>query len=88
MSKETAVIVLGALIIAIRVVLGVPGSWQTALFVLTGVAVIALGFLLRGEAIGRSAQPRGAHQKHSYPFVDSTAPAAPSHESEGITSLN
>ena len=89
MSKEMAVIGLGIFVIVVRTMLGVPGSWQTALFVAAGVALLVIGFLLRGEAISRSALPRFERPGRSYPFVDNSAPtAAPNEYKEGITSLN
>lgn len=86
MSKEMLVIVLGVFVVLVRTVLGFPGSWQTALFILAGVAIAVTGFLLRGEAISRAQAPRPAHRRESYPFADA-APAAHDHQ-EGITSLN
>lgn len=88
MSKEMMVIVLGLSVIAIRTVLGVPGSWQTFLFIITGAALAVIGFLLRGEALGRT-HGSGAQysKKSSYSFVENGA--TPVHEhTEGITSLN
>ena len=100
MSKEMMVIALGASVIVIRTLLGVPGEWQTVLFVVSGIALVVVGFLLRGEAISRSGGPRPA-QNRSYSFVESlptgeadapTPPEAPTsiheHHKEGITSLN
>lgn len=82
------VIVLGAAVIVVRTVLGVPGEWQTALLILGGIALMVTGFLLRGEAISRNTTPRPA-QGRSYSFVESTPPSARTDEQkEGITSLN
>ena len=88
MSKEMAIIALGLWIIVVRTLLGLPGSWQTALLVLSGAAIVVIGFLLRGEAIGREMRSRSRLEERSgtYPFVDN---ATPTHEhKEGITSLN
>lgn len=89
------VIALGLWIIVIRTLLGVPGSWQTFLFIVTGVALAVIGFLLRGEALSRAAaRPAERTQRAAaYSFVDSTPEsspvAAPAHDhKEGITSLN
>ena len=82
------VIALGLWIITVRTMLGIPGSWQTFLFIVTGVALAIIGFLLRGEALGR-ARPTGEpnSKKSSYSFIESDAPSV--HEQkEGITSLN
>lgn len=93
MSKEMAVIALGVLVILTRTFLGIPGSWQTVLLVVSGVGLVILGFLLRGEAIGRQARvaPR-ASQRVSYPYADNLteepATAPEPHEERGITSLN
>ena len=88
MSKEMMVIALGLWIITVRTMLGIPGSWQTFLFIVTGVALAIIGFLLRGEALGR-ARPTGEpnSKKSSFSFIESDTPSV--HEQkEGITSLN
>lgn len=88
MSKEMMVIVLGLLVIVIRTMLGVPGSWQTFLFIITGVALAVIGFLLRGEALGRTHSNGGQYsKKSSYSFVENDATPVHEHK-EGITSLN
>lgn len=88
MSKEMSVIALGVFVIVIRTVLGVPGEWQTVLFILTGIALVVVGFLLRGESISRHASARVV-QTRSYSFVESSPEAVTTHEhKEGITSLN
>ena len=94
MSKEMMVIVLGLWIIAVRTLFGLPGSWQTFLFIATGVALAVVGFLLRGEALGRTRPTASLSKKSSYPFIESLpagqaggAPVTHEHK-EGITSLN
>ena len=88
MSKEMLVIALGAWIIVVRLLLGIPGSWQTVLFVLSGVVLVVIGFLLRGEAISRQSAPRATGNR-SYSFVENAPEPATTHEqSQGITSLN
>ncbi len=86
MSKEMAIIALGVLVILVRTMLGLPGSWQTVLLVAAGTTIAILGFLLRGEAIGRSSSPSTRAGKATYSFIESSAPA---HDNkEGINSLN
>lgn len=71
--------------------LGIPGSWRTTLLILTGLAVMLVGFLLRGESLARA----GKHSAH-HPFVENNpeeagAPWHPQdrhHDHEGINSLN
>lgn len=88
MSKEMMVIALGLWIIIVRTLLGVPGEWQTVIFVITGVLLAVIGFLLRGEALSRATHRNRHAQSAAYPFVEN-APASASHEhKEGITSLN
>ncbi len=92
------VIALGLWIIVVRTLLGIPGHWQTFLFIVTGVALAVLGFLLRGEALSRAMGPRDSRTERSgtYSFVEnnttsklSNTSTANSHEhKEGITSLN
>lgn len=87
MSKEMMVIALGLWIIVVRTLLGIPGSWQTFLFIVTGVALAVIGFLLRGEALSRGTARHPRATPNSYTFVESQP--SPAHESkEGITSLN
>ena len=95
MSKEMMVIALGLWIIAVRTLLGIPGSWQTFLFIITGAALAVIGFLLRGEALGRARPPsEPLSKKSSYPFVESlpsgqAGDTPPAHEhKKGIASLN
>jgi hypothetical protein len=88
MSKEMAIIALGALVIIIRTVLSVPGSWQTPLLIAAGLAIMTVGFLLRGEAIGRHQQPRATQRSATYSFVESPEPEPANDKKEGITSLN
>ncbi len=80
-------IALGLWIIVVRTLLGIPGSWQTFLFILTGVALAVIGFLLRGEALARGT-PRRPHAERTgaYPFVES--PSVAHDPKEGINSLN
>ncbi len=52
MSKETIVAVLGIWVIVVPY-LGFPSSWKTVIFVLSGFAVMIVGFFLRAEALAR-----------------------------------
>lgn len=80
------VIALGAFIILVRTMLGIPGSWQTPLLIIAGLTLMVVGFLLRGEALSRTRVPR-ATRAAAYSFVEAAEPVA--HEQkEGITSLN
>jgi hypothetical protein len=80
MSKEITVILLGLLIV-ITPYLGIPGSWKTVIFVLGGLCLAAVGFLLRGEALSRGAT------RHSGHFVENIAPQ-PAPRDHGIGPLN
>jgi hypothetical protein len=81
MSKEMTVIALGVLVV-ITPYLGVPGAWKTVIFVLAGLSLAGVGFLLRGEALARSA---GHGHDH---FVENAAPTIPTQRDHGISSLN
>ncbi len=87
MSKEVAIIALGIFVILVRTSLGLPGTWQTPLLILSGLALAVLGFLLRGEAIKRNSSAPARARGRSYSFVESNATPAHEHQ-EGITSLN
>ena len=85
MSKETTIIVLGLWVVVLPY-LGIYRSWLAALMVLTGLALMLVGFLLRGETLSR-----GSSGSPDHPFVENDAdPAepAPHEHHEGITSLN
>lgn len=85
MSKEMTVILLGVWIVVVPY-LGVPGSWRMIILVLSGIAIAAVGFFLRAEALARG----GSRHQHR-PFVENTDMSDHStmHEQkEGITSLN
>ncbi len=84
MSKEMAIILLGALMV-ITPHLGIPGSWKGIIFLVGGLAIAGIGFLLRGEALSRGTG-RSEHQ----PFVEntSTAPAPERRPEPRIGSLN
>lgn len=84
MSKEMTIIALGIWIIIVPY-LGVPGSWRTAILVLSGLGIAVTGFLLRGEAIARGGS---ATNRTSRSFVESAVSAEPHEEPEGINSLN
>ncbi|MEI7720150.1 MAG: hypothetical protein WCI89_03000 [bacterium] len=71
MSKEMLVIGLGFLVLVIPQ-LGIPASWRGILLILAGVAIIAIGFLLRGEVISRGA--RGAEKNNFVEKVGSEKP--------------
>lgn len=47
MSKNTAIIILG-FIIAVTPFLGLPGSWKTIIFVVSGLVVVLIAFLQKG----------------------------------------
>jgi hypothetical protein len=87
MSKEMAIIVLGILVILVRTMLGIPGNWQTAIFIVAGALIAILGFLLRGEAISRRSHTPARSRHDTYSFVESDPESAHEHK-EGITSLN
>ncbi len=94
MSKEMTVIALGVWIIVIPY-LGVPGSWRTTFLILTGLAIIVVGFLLRTQTISHGPKPTSHH-----PFIEnlpgrpagsdlSVEPSSLDHDrKERITSLN
>ncbi|MDE1925429.1 MAG: hypothetical protein KGH79_04625 [Patescibacteria group bacterium] len=89
MSKETAIIVLG-LWVVILPYLGIPGGWRTTLLILSGIALMVLGFLLRGDALSRGSLAKEHRGRNSY--VENTASITQDYSThdhkEGITSLN
>ncbi|HUD02695.1 MAG TPA: hypothetical protein VMR46_01565 [Candidatus Paceibacterota bacterium] len=68
MSKEMGVILLG-LFVLVQPYLGVPNSWHTFFAVVAGIAIMVLGFLLRGEALGRGGE---AKEPRRNLFVENT----------------
>ena len=77
MSKEMGIIVLGVVVV-IQPYLGVPNSWHTVISVVAGLAIMVLGFLLRGEAL---AGGRKGSSRHS--FVENTTATIVQDYSEG-----
>jgi hypothetical protein len=77
MSKEMSIIALGVWVI-IMPYLGIYRSWLTVLMVLTGIALMVLGFLLRGETIAREhhapKSPRRPRKSHVTFEENSPAP--------------
>lgn len=91
MSKEILVIVLGVWV-AIVPYLGVPGSWRTGILILSGIALIVLGFFLRADALSHHAR-RSKHHLfvENVDAADELHPKDPHYgnqEKERITSLN
>ena len=80
MSKEMTVIALGILVV-VTPYLGIPGLWKTVVFVLAGLSLAGVGFLLRGEALARAGHSHGH-------FVENAAPTTPTQRDHGISSLN
>jgi type III secretory pathway component EscV len=68
MSKRQIIIVLGALIIAIALLSGLPASWNTALYVIIGIAIITVAYTTAKPARSRMDQSR------SMPYVDAKNP--------------
>ncbi len=66
MSKEMAIIILG-LMVFIAPYLGVPSVWRVALITLLGLAIMIVGFLLRGEVLFK-----GINKSKHGTFVEST----------------
>lgn len=62
MVKEIVVVVLG-LLVAVLPFLGFPSSWRTPMFALMGLAIAALGFLIRNEV--RTAKGSRARLSHT-----------------------
>jgi hypothetical protein len=60
MSKEMSVIALGVWVVVMPY-LGIYRSWLTVLMVLTGIALMVIGFLLRGKTIVEE------HKHHAAP---------------------
>ncbi len=80
MSKEMLVIVLGLFTVVVTQ-LGIPSSWKMLIVAVTGLAIACIGFLLRGEALSRGADPLGTSYLES-------RPRHADEEKVGITSLN
>jgi hypothetical protein len=68
MSKEMGIILLGLFVI-IQPYLGVPNSWHTFFTIVAGIAIMVLGFLLRGEVLSRGGETKEPHRNL---FVENT----------------
>lgn len=72
MSRESLVLLIGALLFFIPW-LGVPEAWKFYAISAFGAMLVALGFLLRRAAYLRKIA-RGAHERGTDSFTESTAP--------------
>ncbi len=70
MSKEAGVIVLG-FFVSVLPILGFPQSWRDILYILCGLGIACIGFLLRADHL-RSEHARQAHSSEPQraTFVD------------------
>jgi hypothetical protein len=59
MSKEATVVILGVFI-AVLPFLGFPESWRVVMYVVSGISIMALGFMLRADHLHRESAPRRA----------------------------
>jgi len=48
MTKDVGILILGLAVSALPFI-GIPNSWKTAVFVILGLAIAILAFLLRGD---------------------------------------
>ena len=48
MTKDVGILILGLIVVATPF-LGLPGSWKTVVFVVSGLTIAFLAFLLRGD---------------------------------------
>jgi hypothetical protein len=72
MSKETGVLAAG-LLVFLTPFIGVPGSWRTIILVILGAVIAIIGFLLRGESVGRAPISKKSSRTHSQQtFIEST----------------
>lgn len=93
MSKEMTVIALGVWIVVLPY-LGIYRSWLTVLMVLTGIALMVIGFLLRGDSLAEEHRNGHKPQQHArrppMPFEENTARVEQdySKDTSTISSLN
>jgi len=83
MSKEMGIVALGVWVVVMPY-LGIYRSWLTVLMVLTGIALMIIGFLLRGEAITREHHGHApeARKKSRVTFQESTPAVEHDYSSE------
>jgi hypothetical protein len=55
MSKQTSVLILG-IFVAILPFLGFPQSWRIVMFVIAGICIAILAFMLRADHLRREAE--------------------------------
>jgi hypothetical protein len=85
MSKEMTLIVLGVWVIIVPH-LGVPTSWKTIIFFLTGAVIAGIGFMLRGQGLSHDTR----HHEHQT-FVENASHGTNQFthgERQGINSFN
>jgi hypothetical protein len=71
MSKEASVVLLG-IFIAVLPFLGFPESWRVIMYVVSGLSIMVLGFMLRADHLHRESAPRRASIQR--PRVTASAP--------------
>ncbi len=76
MAKDLIIIVLGALV-ALVPFLGFPNRWDTVIFVVSGISIVVLMFMLRRDILNHAAN--GVTQRHEDAFAESDV-----HRVEGV----
>ena len=76
MTKDNGILILG-LVVALTPFLGIPGEWKTIIFVLAGILIAFLSFLIKRER----EMSIDLHRKETYPAQFSDGVVAPGHPS-------
>ena len=89
MSKDTAIVVLG-FFVALMPFLGFPSLWETIFFVLAGVCIAILAFLLRKEVLMGISHSTIGKEKKTDMYVENGVrkPVPSAGEGEDYTSKN
>jgi len=69
MNKETWLVILGA-IVALTPFLGIPGTWKTTVYVVVGVLIMIITFLIRLRQIAHNRNSDALNGKKTDIYVE------------------
>ena len=76
MSKRQIIMLLGFIIIALAIVSGLPSVWNTVLYIVIGISIIMVAYLMR-PAISGEPDPSAPFIDHSTSAHSSTSAHVP-----------
>lgn len=87
MTKDVGILILG-LVVAATPFLGLPSSWKTALFVVSGLAITLLAFLLRGDISYRAGEKHNKGERRTDTFAENGTAHTQMEAGDGIKKIS